>query len=71
MKVEVEIDETKLACMCKREDVQEVYRLIGEISGTVWCEANYDAYNNASQKLARDLEPKIDRLKVLLRVPSK
>ncbi len=37
MKVEVEIDETKLACMCKREDVQEVYRLIGEISGQVRC----------------------------------
>lgn len=65
MKVEVEINETKLGLQ-RVENLQEAYKALRDLYGMIWCEACYDPDNEIIEKYARRLLPLIQKANEIL-----
>jgi hypothetical protein len=48
-------------------DYAEAMRLLGEVYGSLWTEAYYDAYNDSTKKFATPLHEKMARANEILR----
>lgn len=67
--VEIEIDETKLVQVCKREDIDRLMEAVSALYGKLWIEACYDPYNEQTHKLARECLGYCDTIKECLKIP--
>ena len=67
MKVLAEVDETKYGLLCTVDEVAPLMAALGRLYSQIWCEACYDAYNEGTQKLARELLADIQYVNSILK----
>ncbi len=48
------------------KDMKEVFLLLNEVYGRLWCEAYYDPYNEITRKFAEPLSDKLSQVNKLL-----
>ena len=67
MKVTAEVDEKAYGLLCKPEDVQPPMKALSKVYSLIWIEACYDAYNDSTQKLCREMLPHIEKANEILK----
>lgn len=63
---EIEIDENQYVMICQKDKLPELVHAVQVLYRRVWSEACYDAYNEETQLMARELLPHIETVKELL-----
>ena len=55
MRVIVDIDEHEYGLLCKPSEVKPLMDALGRLYGMIWCEACYDATNDATREFANKM----------------
>ncbi len=63
---EVDVDERTLVPLCTPADVATLWAAINAITRTVFIEGHYDPYNEATLKMAMQLEPHLDAITAIM-----
>lgn len=66
MKVLAEIDEKEFGLLCRPSEVAPLMKALSELYSVIWTEACYDASNEHTQKLCRQLLPNIQAANKIL-----
>ena len=69
MKIEVEIDPTKLNLM-PQNNLAEAFKSLHDLYGIIWCEACYDPDNEETQKICQRMLPLIQKANEILKFKS-
>lgn len=59
MKVQVEIDEKQFGVLYSQQDTATLMQALSALYTSIWTEACYDAYNDATRDFAQRLLPHI------------